>query len=104
MLQVLPDTGPGDAAIGSLTYRDNLVYHRTMVIEETGLGLQNPSVFSLLSLRPGSASKTESRPAPMRRVPSAGAVNGRYNPRARASTRAGIVTPTLLTYHKSARV
>jgi len=75
-----------------------------MVIGETGADLQNPGICSLPSLGPGSASKTESRPALMRRVPSAGAVNGRYNPRARAITRAGIVTPTLLTYHNSARV
>ena len=75
-----------------------------MVIGETSGGLQNPGISTLPSLGPGSASKTESRPALMRRVPSAGAVNGLYNPRARATTRAGIVTPTLLTYHKSARV
>jgi hypothetical protein len=70
-----------------------------MVITEQSAGLQNPRIYALGGLRPGSASNPESRPSPSRRAPSAGAVNGRYNPRARVAPRVGLDTPALRSYH-----
>lgn len=72
------------------------------IIDEAGADLQAQRIDRPVGLGAGSASNTESRPAPrsVRRAPSAGAVNGRYNPRARVAARVGLDTPALrIFYH-----
>src|SRR5439155_27191412 len=82
-----------------LDYGSILWQYDPVVITEQGAGLQNPRILALGGPGPGSASNTETRPA-LGEGAAAGAVNGRYNPRARGDTRVGLNTPALLLlYH-----
>lgn len=71
-----------------------------MVLLGMGAGLQNPCVYGLQDLEPGSVSTTETRLPRFPEGAAAGADNGGYKPRARVPARVGIVTPALLTYHR----